>query len=81
MFFFLQFLDNSFPWLLHVVENRKVTECRKFRLKNNMFISNFTAIVNKIIIILTVHIASRAETIMIYKCWHWMGLEQSQITD
>jgi hypothetical protein len=78
--FFLQFLDNSFPWLPHVVENTKVTECRKFRLNNNMFISNFTTIV-KINIILTGQIACRAETIMIYKYWHWMVLEQSQMTD
>ena len=77
----MQFLDNSFPWMRHVVENAKVTECRKFRLKNNIFISNFTTIVNKISVLLTGQIACRPETRMIYKVWHWMLLEQSQITD
>jgi hypothetical protein len=52
---------------------------RSFRIKNNMFISNFTTIVNKISIISTGHIACRAETRMIYKGWHLMVLEQSQI--
>ena len=77
----MQFLDNSFHWMRHVVENTKVKEGRKFRLKNNMFISNFTTILNKISVILTGHIACRPETRMIYKGWHWMVLEQSQITD